>query len=168
VTSSEAVHSAQDAQEPGSAATAAAEPAAPGWRRSRPFWAGLLVTLAGVEILLTMMAPLPVIIRLGVQGLAGYLVPVILVLCGQLMWWNPRQRLFYSILALVMSLAAWVTSNLGGFVLGILLGLVGGSLAFAWREPSTGETAPPTGETAPPTGETAPSHRQDEPPGQPH
>ena len=132
----EAVHSAEDrsAEEPGSAAPEAAEPARIGWRRSRPFWAGLLVTLAGVEILLTMMAPLPVIIHLGVQGLAGYLVPVILVLCGQLMWWNPSQRLFYSILALIMSLAAWVTSNLGGFSLGIILGLVGGSLAFAWNE----------------------------------
>jgi ABC-type arginine/histidine transport system permease subunit len=51
------------------------------------------------------------------------------------MWWNPSQRLFYSILALIMSLAAWVTSNLGGFILGILLGLIGGSLAFAWNDP---------------------------------
>jgi len=125
-------HSADEA---GSAATLAAEPAKIGWLRQRPFWAGLLLTLAGLEILLTMMAPLPVIIHLGVQGLAGYLVPVILVLCGQLMWWNPSQRLFYSILALVMSLAAWVTSNLGGFFLGIILGLVGGSLAFAWNDP---------------------------------
>jgi hypothetical protein len=137
----------------GSAATSAAEPATPGWRRARPFWAGLLVTLAGIEILLTMLAPLPVIIHLGVQGLAGYLVPVILVLCGQLLWWNPGQRLFYSILALIMSLAAWVTSNLGGFFAGLLLGLVGGSLAFAWREPAAQEQEPTTAETVP-------SHRQ--------
>ena len=130
--SSEAIHSTE---EPDSAAIHAAEPAKIGWRRSRPFWAGLLVTLAGVEILATMKAPLPVVIHLGVQGLAGFLVPVILVLCGQLMWWNPSQRLFYSILTLIMSLAAWVTSNLGGFFLGIILGLVGGSLAFAWNDP---------------------------------
>ncbi|HZM77354.1 MAG TPA: DUF6114 domain-containing protein [Candidatus Limnocylindrales bacterium] len=142
--SSEAIHSVEEPDSAataesgapnGSAATRAAEPARVGWRRSRPFWAGLIVTLAGLEILLTMMAPLPVIIHLGVQGLAGYLVPVIIVLCGQLMWWNPSQRLFYSIMALIMSLAAWVTSNLGGFILGIILGLVGGSLAFAWNDP---------------------------------
>ena len=150
--SSEAVRSTE---EPGSAAETAAEPARIGWRRARPFWAGLLVTLAGVEILLTMIAPLPVIIHLGVQGLAGYLVPVILVLCGQLMWWNPSQRLFYSILALIMSLAAWVTSNLGGFVLGIILGLVGGSLAFAWnaqfpRQPP-GSNASRSTQTTPPS-----------------
>src|ERR1044071_6477288 len=118
--STEGVHSVE---EPDSAAIPAAESANPGWRRTRPFWAGLFVTLAGVEILLTMLAPLPVIIHLGVQGLAGYLVPVIIVLCGQLLWWNPSQRLFYAILALIMSLAAWVTSNLGGFFVGIVLGL---------------------------------------------
>jgi hypothetical protein len=95
-----------------------------------------------VEILLTMMAPLPVIIHLGMQGLAGYLVPVVLVLCGQLLWWNPDQRLFYAILTLILSLASWVTSNLGGFFAGILLGLVGGSLAFAWNDPLSDETVP--------------------------
>lgn len=36
-------------------------------------------------------------------------------------------------MALVMSLATLITSNLGGFLLGLLLGLVGGSLAFAWN-----------------------------------
>lgn len=142
--SSEAVHSIEepdsvDRADPGapngSAAGPAAEPATPGWRRSRPFWAGLLVTIAGVEVLLTMLAPLPVIIHLGVQGLAGFLVPVILILCGQLLWWNPSQRLFYSILVLVMSLTSWVTSNLGGFVIGLILGLLGGSAAFAWNDP---------------------------------
>lgn len=38
----------------------------------------------------------------------------------------------YSVLALVMALASWITSNLGGFLIGLLLGVVGGSLAFSW------------------------------------
>lgn len=107
------------------------------WRKARPFWGGLLVTLAGLEILATMKAPLPVVIHLGVQGLAGYLVPVLIVLCGQLLWWNPDQRVFYSVVAVVCTLASWVTSNLGGFFVGLILGLVGGSLAFAWSPPRT-------------------------------
>lgn len=102
------------------------------WRRSRPFWGGLLILLAGVEILASMKAPLPVVVHLGPQGLAGFLVPTILILCGLLLWFSPDQRLFYSIVAVLGSLASWVTSNLGGFLVGILLGLVGGSLAFAW------------------------------------
>ena len=102
------------------------------WRHARPFWGGLLVTLGGAEILVTVKAPLPVIVHVGMQGLAGYLVPIVLLLCGILLLANPSQRLFYSIVAAVMTLASWVTSNLGGFMLGLLLGLIGSALAFAW------------------------------------
>lgn len=102
------------------------------WRRTRPFWGGLLVLLGAGEILLTELVPLRVILHLGPEGLAGYLLPAILVVCGFLLWFNPQQRLFYSIVAVVLSLGTWVTSNLGGFVLGLALGVVGASLAFGW------------------------------------
>jgi hypothetical protein len=102
------------------------------WRRNRPFWGGLLVLLGGGEILLSERAPIPVVIHVGMQGLAGYLVPVVLLLCGLLLWFTPEQRTFYSIVAVLLSLVSWVTSNLGGFFVGMALGLVGGSLGFAW------------------------------------
>ncbi|MFI6112271.1 DUF6114 domain-containing protein [Kitasatospora sp. NPDC051164] len=137
---------------PGTAATAAAEPAAAtaadaeptagepatrpvkrrDWRGRRPFWGGLLVLLGGAEILFTLRAPLPVVLHIGMQGLAGYLVPAVMVLCGLLILFNPAQRLFYSILAVLASLASWVTSNLGGFLIGMLLGVVGSCLTFGW------------------------------------
>ena len=102
------------------------------WRHNRPFWGGLLVLLGAGEILLSERAPLPVVIHVGIQGLAGYLVPAVLLLCGLLMWFTPDQRTFYSILAVLLSLGSWITSNLGGFFVGMVLGLVGGSLGFAW------------------------------------
>ena len=102
------------------------------WRRTRPFWGGLLALIGGVEILLSEKAPLPIIIHLGAQGLAGYVVPIILVVCALLLWFNPEQRIFYSIIAVLASLGSLITSNLGGFLLGMLLGIIGGSLAFAW------------------------------------
>jgi hypothetical protein len=76
--------------------------------------------------------PVALVIHIGIQGLAGYLIPVMLLLCGVLLWFNPAQRAFYSLLAIVLALGSWVTSNLGGFFLGMLLGLIGGALAFAW------------------------------------
>ncbi|MEV4134711.1 DUF6114 domain-containing protein [Dactylosporangium sp. NPDC049742] len=103
------------------------------WRRTRPFWGGLFIVVAAVEIFLTVKAPLPVVVHIGMQGLAGYLVPIIMLLCGVLLWFSPENRTFYSILALLMALASWVTSNLGGFLIGLLLGLLGGSLAFSWQ-----------------------------------
>ena len=102
------------------------------WRRSRPFWGGLLVTLAGTEILLSVKAPLSVIQHVGALGLAAYLVPMLLILCGLLLLFSPEQRPFYAVLAVLLSLASWLTSNLGGFLLGMLLGIVGGALGFAW------------------------------------
>ena len=102
------------------------------WRTGRPFAGGLLVILAGAEILLAVKAPLPVVPNVGMQGMIGSLVPVLLLLCGVLLLANPAQRLFYSTIAAVFALASWATSNLGGFVLGLMLGLIGSALAFAW------------------------------------
>jgi hypothetical protein len=102
------------------------------WRGRRPFWGGLLVTLAGAEMTFLMKAPLGVLIHFGTEGIAGLLIPVVLLLVGLLLIFNPAQRMFYSVLAVLLSLASWVTSNLGGFIIGLLLGIVGGSMAFGW------------------------------------
>ena len=106
------------------------------WRCTRPFWGGLLVSAGACEILSSEQGPLDVVIHIGTQGLAGYLIPVMLLLCGVLLWFSPAQRTFYSLLAMVLALGSWVTSNLGGFFLGMILGLVGGALAFAWTTDS--------------------------------
>lgn len=103
------------------------------WRRTRPFWGGLLVILGGAEILVSEKAPLPIIVHIGLQGLAGYLIPAVMVLCGLLLLFHPVQQTFYSILAILLALGTWVTSNMGGFFVGMLLGVIGGALAFAWQ-----------------------------------
>ncbi|OEV35400.1 hypothetical protein HS99_0032515 [Kitasatospora aureofaciens] len=92
----------------------------------------MLVTLGGAEILFTLWAPLPLLLHISLVGLAGYLVPSVMLLCGLLILFNPTQRLFYSVLAVLASLASWVTSNLGGFLIGMLLGVVGACLTFGW------------------------------------
>ena len=102
------------------------------WRGHRPFAGGLLLALGGAEILVTMKAPLPVILKIGMQGLAGYLLPALMIVCGLLIVFNPSQRLFYSILGIILSLGTWLTSNIGGFVVGLLMGAVGSTLAFGW------------------------------------
>ncbi|WIM94303.1 DUF6114 domain-containing protein [Actinoplanes oblitus] len=121
--------------------TAGAQQASPGvrawrgfrtWRRSRPFWGGLLVLLGGVEILMTVWAPLGVVLHVGMQNFIGYLLPLVIILLGVLLIFNPAQRLFYSLIAIVCALASFLTSNMGGFLIGLLLTLVGGALAFAW------------------------------------
>ncbi|PPA61671.1 DUF6114 domain-containing protein [Micromonospora chalcea] len=119
------------------------------WRRARPFTAGLLIALGGAEMLVTLFAPLGVLLHVGPQGLAAYLVPAILVICGVLLITTPQQRVFYAVVSLVLGLVSWLTSNLGGFLVGMLLALVGGALAFAWtpvkQRPARAEATPAAG-----------------------
>jgi hypothetical protein len=117
------------------------------WRHGRPFWGGLFVTGGAAVILVSERAPLPLIVHIGIQGVAGYLVPAVLLLCGLLLWFHPAQRTFYSVLAIVLALGSWITSNLGGFFIGLLLGVLGGALGVAWEQraspPASPRPAPP-------------------------
>jgi hypothetical protein len=119
------------------------------WRRTRPFWGGLLTLLGGVELLSIPFASqaLPLVIQSGTVG-ASYLIALVLIAVGLLLWWQPGQRIFLGVVAVLVSLASFVYANLGGFIVGMLLGLVGGALAAAWTpesdaEGQAGAQAPP-------------------------
>ncbi|MBU8857603.1 MULTISPECIES: DUF6114 domain-containing protein [unclassified Micromonospora] len=103
------------------------------WQRSRPFWGGLFIILAGVEMLASTRLTLNGLsFSSGATGLLALLIPGILVTCGVLLWLSPAQRLFYSIVAAITAVYSLIGLNLGGFFVGLLLGIVGSALAFAW------------------------------------
>ncbi|MFI7302939.1 DUF6114 domain-containing protein [Micromonospora aurantiaca] len=114
------------------------------WQRSRPFWGGLLLILAGVEMLASTRLTLNGLsFSSGATGLLSLLIPAILVTCGVLLWLSPPQRLFYSIVAAITTVYSLIGLNLGGFFLGLLLGIVGSALAFAWvPTPPAGPAGP--------------------------
>ena len=102
------------------------------WRRHRPFWGGLFLILGGVELFLSANLTLGgVEEHLGPQGFLSYLLPVLLLVCGLLIWFTPAQRLFYAIVGLLAALYSFLGLNLGGFFVGMLLGIVGGALVIA-------------------------------------
>ncbi|MFI1995509.1 DUF6114 domain-containing protein [Actinoplanes sp. NPDC020271] len=121
------------------------------WRRTRPFWGGLFVLLGGAEILFTVWAPLGVVLHVGMQNFIGYLVPWVIVILGVLLLFNPAQRIFYSLIALLCALGSFITSNMGGFILGLLFTLVGSALSFAWApsDPEPVTDSDPTSDLAP-------------------
>ncbi|MDA2804023.1 DUF6114 domain-containing protein [Nocardiopsis suaedae] len=102
------------------------------WRRSRPFWGGLLVTAGGAAVALAPLAPLPLIFQQGVAGVSGYAVGLLMVAVGVLSWAQPAQRVFFGLTAVLLSLFSFPASNFGGFGVGMLLGLTGGALLTAW------------------------------------
>lgn len=121
------------------------------WRRTRPFWGGLFTMLAGAEIILIPLAPAAVTVHQGIAGVASWLAGLLLIVSGGFMWFQPQQRSFFGILAVLLSLVSFVTSNLGGFLFGMILGLVGGALGFAWapRRPKPEPAEPPADTTEP-------------------
>ncbi len=125
------------------------------WRRSRPFWGGLLLVLAGLEMLaipllgVLVHGAIKLVIYIGIGGVFGVLIGALLIAAGLALWINPTHRSFYGIAGIILGLASFPASNLGGFLLGMLLAIIGGALGFAWTvRPQLGVPASTEASTA--------------------
>jgi hypothetical protein len=115
------------------------------WRRTRPFWGGLLVLLAAGPILYFPYATLSLgALRIHMATTAGAgsaVIGLLLAALGISVWFQPLIRIFAGIAAIVLSLVALPISNMGGFGMGLILGIVGGALICSWaplKEPAPG------------------------------
>lgn len=102
------------------------------WRKSRPFLAGVLVMLGGAVIILYPLAPLPVLLEIGMTAIIGVVLGLVLIIGGLFFWFMPGNRVLVSLITAACSVASLVVSNLGGFVIGMMLGIIGSCLAFGW------------------------------------
>lgn len=123
------------------------------WRRTRPFWAGLFLVLGGLELMAIPLSPLTVLVSLGLGGIAAIGIGIALVVAGLFLWFAPRTRHYVSINALLLSVLSFAATNLGGFLIGMSLGIVGSAMGFGWSpgEQPTSATGPPR-PAVPPTG----------------
>ncbi|MBT2396149.1 hypothetical protein J7E89_09225 [Streptomyces sp. ISL-100] len=103
-----------------------------GWRRTRPFWGGLLLILGGTELLLVPLSPLTVLVSLGLGGLAAIGIGLALIVAGLFLWFLPHTRHYVSVNALLLSVLSFAATNLGGFVVGMGLGIAGSAMGFGW------------------------------------
>ena len=106
------------------------------WRHSRPFWGGLLVVIAGGPILYFPYADLSLgSLSLHLSTTAGaqsLVIGVLLIALGISVWFQPHIRVFAGIAALILTLISIPMSNLAGFGLALLPGLIGGALVCSW------------------------------------
>ncbi|MCX4986986.1 DUF6114 domain-containing protein [Streptomyces sp. NBC_00572] len=102
------------------------------WRRTRPFWATVWTALGGFVIFFLPMAPLGKILQVGVGGIAGMAGGVVLMAMALLMLLLPSQRHTAGVIAVIAGVASFPLSNLGGLFVGMVLSVLGGSMAFAW------------------------------------
>ncbi|MBW1595838.1 DUF6114 domain-containing protein [Streptomyces sp. JJ38] len=106
------------------------------WRRSRPFWAGLLTLLGGLPIAYFPYANLNLghmtLTMATTAGAGSLIIGVLLVTLGLTMWFQQVVRVFAGVAAILLALISIPISNLGGFFMGFLLALVGGALSVSW------------------------------------
>jgi hypothetical protein len=110
------------------------------WRRQRPFVGGVLIALAGLEMLLSGPIKLDqlgmnIVLQFGVEGAQATILPIALVLLGILSIAQPVHRIFYGVIALAISVYSIAGVNLGGWVAGFLLGVIGGIVVVSWAPP---------------------------------
>ncbi len=95
--------------------------------------AGILILLGGLAIGMLgafMVAFFPVA---GIVFIAVGLAFGVIVLLGAIMMYvEPQQHVAWGVIVLIFSIFSLFTS-LGGFLVGMILGIVGGALAIAWQ-----------------------------------
>ncbi|MFI2375723.1 DUF6114 domain-containing protein [Streptomyces sp. NPDC018964] len=138
------------------------------WRGTRPFWAGLFTLLGGIPIAYFPYATL----KLGHMSLAmattagagSLIIGVLLFTLGLTMWFQSATRVFAGVASILLALVSLVVSNIGGFLIGFLLALIGGALSLSWApgEPPVEAAGEQDGADAP-TGEAAPDGAPQDP-----
>ena len=124
------------------------------WRRSRPFWGGLLLGLSGLELFALPLSgvlvhgAIKLVIYIGIGGVFGVLIGALLIVAGLALWFNPEHKTFYGIAGVVLGLVSFPASNLGGLFVGMLLAIIGGAIAFAWTPAEPVLAAEPRSEAA--------------------
>lgn len=103
------------------------------WRRSRPFWSGLLSVAGGLTILLLPANQYTILTLPGIGGLVGFLLGGLITALGALLWLRPEQHDVFGVAIVLLALASFIYTNLGGFLVGMVLSVLGGCFAFAWQ-----------------------------------
>ncbi|WP_416874413.1 DUF6114 domain-containing protein [Kitasatospora sp. SC0581] len=118
------------------------------FRRTRPYYGGLLAMIAGVPIMYFPYAKLSLggmtVAMATTAGAGSLIIGVLLIVLGLTAWFQPAVRVFAGIATTLLTLVSLPVSNLGGFGLALLPGLIGGGLMVSWAplpEPKAAKAA---------------------------
>jgi hypothetical protein len=101
------------------------------WRARRPFWGAALCILSGLIILWVPAKLYEVAAAPGSILFVGFFLGGLTLLMGILSYIMQRLTTLLGILAIFASVLS-IMGALGGFLIGTILGIIGGSLLIAW------------------------------------
>ena len=102
------------------------------WRRGRPFYAGLSIAIAGLDVWYWPHSSVGKMLSMGLPGISSLFIAIFLLVFAVTVWFFPTYRVFSGIAAIMLALLSLVATNLGGFFIGFLCGMLGGAFAVAW------------------------------------
>ncbi|RLQ91097.1 DUF6114 domain-containing protein [Falsibacillus albus] len=106
------------------------------WRQSRPLWGSVITIISGLMIL---WVPLNLYLSTFLPGsiaVIGLLFGGLITMIGLLALFFPQSAKILGIFTMFLSVLS-VIGALGGFLVGTIFGLIGGSALIAWRMGST-------------------------------
>ncbi|HSV38951.1 MAG TPA: DUF6114 domain-containing protein [Nocardioidaceae bacterium] len=102
------------------------------FRKSRPFWGCIILALGGWFVLKPAVGSFAVMSSLGSGGAAVYILGGGMMAAAVVSFVTPAQRHFPALMAAIFSVASLPMANLGGWLIGMTLGIVGSGMVFAW------------------------------------
>lgn len=102
------------------------------WRRTRPFWGCLLLLLGGWFVISPVVASLEIVAGLGVTGITTWILGGGMIAAALVSLFLPAQRHFPAVMAMILAVASLPLANLGGWLVGMLLGIIGAGMIFGW------------------------------------
>lgn len=104
------------------------------FRRTRPFWGALWLALGGIVVVKLNSYPMGMAMAGGFNRSAGYILGGAMVLFAVVGLASPLYARLVGVLGVLAAMAAFIGSNFGGFLVGTVLGILGGSMIWGWGE----------------------------------
>lgn len=104
------------------------------FRRTRPFWGSVWLLLGGIWLIRFSNFSLGLALGSGWNSSAAYVVGGGMVMFALVGIFAPHYSALTGLVGVLLALAAFVSVNLGGFLIGSLLGILGGSMIWGWGE----------------------------------
>lgn len=101
------------------------------WQNSRPFWGATLTLLAGLLILYIPLQLYAIALIPGKLVFIGFLFAGLTLIIGVLAYIYPQFSTVFGVFAIFLSVLS-IMGALGGFIIGTIIGIIGGSFLIAW------------------------------------
>lgn len=102
------------------------------FRRTRPFWGCLVLSLGAYFIVSPVLTSVSATVSMGTAAVSSWIIATVMVAAAGVSLVMPGHRHFPAIVATIVSVASLVLANLGGYVIGMALGIIGSGMIFAW------------------------------------